>query len=872
MFKLAAAIREKEHSHPLFSVCLASAVLSAILLSICFLIDGSFPGQEKAFVYGDYADEYLPYFRHFWSALFSGGSLEYSFSSGMGTPMLTGYSVFIFSPFSILPYLIKDVQAAAFLSFILKAAVSAACFTVLLRKALKCDGFSSLVFSLFYVMSSYMMMYYVNIHFVDIFYILPLMMLAMLQLVRKQNVIPLTLCYTYCFINNFFNAYCAGIWSFIIYICFLWYGGVRGKELKKNLGLYFFGVTIALLLASPVLLPAVFYVFGHMSEGSDFSVIPLQSPLNCMLSFLFGRHKSGIFNDFPALYCGWPALLFSAAFFLRKDRDRRMKIFAAIPLLFLVICTLWHPAYLFMHMFNEPDSFPWRFSYIIIFMLVSLAAYECSNAVRSFGKTVSPAAALIALIPVVSAYILYHFSSGKNDYIPLMLFVFNLILAAAYFFLAHFRKVFFGLVITELLLAGTANISALPDEPYCQQDGIERLMSRDAYVAEKLGALGEGEQYNRWSILNPRGFGYAMLHDYKGINFFCSFDNTALWKALYRLGMGARPQCFTDDGLTEFTDMLFSVRYKGCLNEETDEVEVYENELCLPIGFAVSEDLPKFSAIHDPYENQQKLADAMLKQDVKLFDELDVVFFTEDCTENTGENGEHIFTKTGDNANVTFFAAPEAGKSPYVYLAADLRSGKNDMASIISGDPFRLFSKPSVPNLLRFAPTEIEGLSAVAMRMEGENGSSVVIRDITGRSLDRAALGPVYDELSAGGLRIDRFTDTEIHGMITADTEHPVLFTSIPYDQGWQIYIDGQETECYPVIDGAFLACNIAAGTHEIEIVYRDQSFVLGCEAALIGLLLFFVLLYTTRRVSREKKADERKPASEEITADNLHN
>ena len=846
-----------------FLICLLAAVLSAVLLSVCFLIDGSFPGQVKAFVYGDYTDEYLPYFRHFWSALFSGESLEYSFSSGLGTPMLTGYSVFIFSPFSIIPYLVKDVQTAAFLTFVLKAAVSAACFCIFSRKALKSDYFSSLVFSLFYVMSSYMMMYYVNIHFMDIFYILPLMMLALLRLVRKQSVIPLMLCYTYCFINNFFNAYCTGIWSFVIYICLLWYCGIRGKELRKNLGLYFFGVMIALLLSSPVVLPAVFYVFGHMAEGSDFSVIPLQSPLYCLLSFLFGRHKSGIFNDFPALYCGWPTLLFTVAFFLRKERDGRMKLFAAIPLIFLLICTIWHPAYLFMHIFNEPDSFPWRFSYIIIFMLSSLAAYECSNSTKGFGKTLSFAAVLIPVILVLMSYIIYHFTSGGKDYIPLILFSFNLILVALYFFLIHFRKAFFVIAIAELLLAGTVNISTLPDEPFYRQDDIERMMDEDAYVAGKIKDLGESGQQSRWSILNPRGFGYALLHDYKGINFFCSFDNTALWRALYRLGIGARPQCYTDDGLTEFTEMLFSVRFKGGLNEETGYVDIYENELCLPIGFAVSKEILSYSAIYDPFENQQKLADVMLNNDVKLFDELEVLYLPEDCTEETGEGGEHIFIKTGENANISFLAAGKEGQSPYVYLQGDLRSGKNDTVYIISGDPFKLTSQPSVPNLLRFSPTDIENLSNVDILMNGERGSSVVFKDIKGRALERSVLKIAYEELAAGGLAVDHFSDTEIHGRLTADMAHPVMFTSIPYDQGWQIFIDGMETESYPVIDGAFLACDIAPGTHEIQLIYRDQSFILGCEAALIGLLLLVVLVYTERRIRREGEETDSQYRSE---------
>ena len=155
----------------------------------------------------------------------------------------------------------------------------------------------------------------------------------------------------------------------------LWYSDIRGEKIRKNICVYFLSVFIAMLLSAPVILPAAMYVFQNMRERSDFSVISLREPLYILNALLFGRKINSIFDNMPAVYCGWPAILLTLSFFVGKV-ERRKKILAGVPLILLLICVFWHPAYLLMHLFNEPDSFPWRFSYLLVFVFVCIAAYE----------------------------------------------------------------------------------------------------------------------------------------------------------------------------------------------------------------------------------------------------------------------------------------------------------------------------------------------------------------------------------------------------------------------------------------------------------------------------------------------------------------
>lgn len=49
-----------------------------------------------------------------------------------------------------------------------------------------------------------------------------------------------------------------------------------------------------------------------------------------------------------------------------------------------------------------------------------------------------------------------------------------------------------------------------------------------------------------------------------------------------------------------------------------------------------------------------------------------------------------------------------------------------------------------------------------------------------------------YNILNNGGLDITSHSDTKIKGTVTAQSDSTML-SSIPYDGGWSVYIDGKK-------------------------------------------------------------------------------
>ncbi|MBE6614666.1 MAG: hypothetical protein E7631_05095, partial [Ruminococcaceae bacterium] len=80
--------------------------------------------------------------------------------------------------------------------------------------------------------------------------------------------------------------------------------------------------------------------------------------------------------------------------------------------------------------------------------------------------------------------------------------------------------------------------------------------------------------------------------------------------------------------------------------------------------------------------------------------------------------------------------------------------------------------------------------------------------------------------------------DDVITGTITAAEDRTTVFTSIPYDAGWKVYVDGEETEVFCLMD-ALLGFSITPGTHEIQLKYRPDCVKYGLILTLTGVALY---------------------------------
>ena len=74
--------------------------------------------------------------------------------------------------------------------------------------------------------------------------------------------------------------------------------------------------------------------------------------------------------------------------------------------------------------------------------------------------------------------------------------------------------------------------------------------------------------------------------------------------------------------------------------------------------------------------------------------------------------------------------------------------------------------------------------------------------------------------------------------------EDGYFYTSVPYEQGWTLYVDGEEQEITPWEDAFIALEDLEAGTHEIEMRFVPAGFKLGAAITLSGLILFAAAIF----------------------------
>jgi len=93
--------------------------------------------------------------------------------------------------------------------------------------------------------------------------------------------------------------------------------------------------------------------------------------------------------------------------------------------------------------------------------------------------------------------------------------------------------------------------------------------------------------------------------------------------------------------------------------------------------------------------------------------------------------------------------------------------------------------------------------------------------------------------LKSNKLDIISFKEHTIEGNIYLN-DNEDLYTSIPYDEGWQVFVDGKKAETYALGD-ALLTVKCSKGNHKIKFVYKIPHFKLGIILSSIALIILLV-------------------------------
>ena len=850
---------EKNKRYSLVKCCVVASGLCLGSLLVIYAVCGVLPGDNCNFIKGDALVQYVPLIKMFLRHLFDGDSLIYSFDCGMGMPTTALYSFYCLSPFNFLFLLFNDINLAYFVVFCMKLLSAAAAMAYLLYKNRSLNVFSCAVLSCAYAMNAFALTFNYGIIFLDMMILMPLLIHYLSVFVKTGRSCMLCVLYAISFIVHFYSAYMTGVFSFVVYLCLA--AETYGKDFilwKKSLIRFAICIFLAILMAAPVLLPTAVELFSHFGKDNSRLDELFLLPGDFLLSFFPGICEKA-YNSRPQIYCGILPVFLAALYFVKKSLSLREKLFSFLPLLFLILCCLIKPLYLLMHAFDAPDGYSFRFSWLISFWVIYLAAVALDSE-RQEDISVKYVIS-VALSMLVLYFILILLQGGVSDKgtVPVnsTAAVVSVLFTTVYLVLWMAKKknscmntLLMGSLILEI---GVSRILFGNDSEMdvTQNPEYYKIWNEQADIA--LHLIDESEEQNpslfyRIHYLNGPTDNLSMLRGYHGIGWFLSIENEKLRSFLHKAGYATSSRVAEDYGSTESMRMLFSQKYSvECASsdgEHPEQFTVKQNRLTLPPAYMVSERICSWrSETLDPFAFQNSLVEALSGCDICLWEKRDDPYMIEtegmDWIFDAGkvllktkeDEGEKRTRIVMDNMDVDALYAYFATKETINDFESPLLMSNMDIGGMTN--------KPllSMPRIVPMGVNE-DGDQEIYINMM-KKYKEVEVYGIYFAKFNREKLGLLYEKLLPGGVELYSVREGEWKGRVNATSEMPVLLTTIPWDEGWELYVDGEKADLIPLLDDAFLGARLGAGIHDIHLVFQNRWIERGVILGAIGIMLF---------------------------------
>ncbi len=262
-----------------------------------------------------------------------------------------------------------------------------------------------------------------------------------------------------------------------------------------------------------------------------------------------------------------------------------------------------------------------------------------------------------------------------------------------------------------------------------------------------------------------------------------------------------------------------------------------------------------------PYDRLNKLVTAMLgeEEEVKVYSPVAVedekmvnidvnrgyVNYVKYTPKDTEKDATITYTVTMPNTNELYFYLPsDAAYAREVKVTVE-PSGK---APIDKGT----FNGGETTCIKSLGYYEEGTVLEVTVTLKAANLFVVPNEDIF-YVIDWAVFEDAMARLGKDQLVVTEYTEKEIEGTFTASEAHELVMTTIAYDEGWQIYVDGKKAETTKLLGSVigFYVEGTAGQTHEVRMVYRPTTFVIGMIITVISALLLCLIMLLEKFIRR---------------------
>lgn len=844
-------------------------ILPVLSMLIVYFIKDVFPFGDQMYLRSDCYHQYTPYLEILKDKLRSGGSLFYTWEIGAGMNFMAIAAYYLSSPLNLLTILWPS-NMADIVSFFIVVKMGLAGFsaTYYLTKRFGNKNISSVVFGMVYALSAYFAAFSWNIMWLDCMWLLPFIILGLDKLVNEKK------CKMYCIslalgiFSNYYIGIMLCIYSviyFVYLLCVSDFDTTLGK-LKARLLVFKDFVLYSLLggcIAACTILPEYFNLLTTKSADSSFP-----AALEEYFSILYMLFRSLIcipvadlkYPHDPNIYCTVAVFVLIPLFWMCKHISKKERAGkTVIAIIMLLSFNLNIPNYIW-HGLHFPNSLPCRESFLYIFLIITMA-YEAFMYIREYTSTqiIGSAGASVGLILVLQELFknTEFFSDLAIDTSILKIIYFSLLFITAYTVLMFcYRKkpqlkAFFSyLMVLVVFCELTLNLAVT---------GIASTSSRKAYYEsidayEQLNEVAENQAKSEGvNFYRTESASHATRNDgarfkYNSISTFSSVSSAAIQNYYDKIGLQTSYNAYSYYGHTPLTASLFSIKYEfsggnasipaatklvSSTNFKTStgsdsKLNLYEYTNTLPLGFMInSSTMANWdTSTGNPFVTQNNFVTSAVSGGTPIFHKLksDAVGSFK-AEYDLDANDPYTVTGSEQTFDVYFFCTTSAEN-----LTATITGSTNNN------------------NTLSFSSTNQNYICHVG---DVSAGATITVTANDGQTIsacyayafDNEAWQKDYELLNSNPYQVESYSDTKITGTATASVDS-LMYTSIPYDKGWTVYVDGEKTKATEICDSALTGVFVPAGTHTITFKYCPKGFVPGILITILCIAIFLCLVF----------------------------
>ena len=865
-------------------VYLASFIAPMAIMIVAWAIDGFFPFGTKSLMAVDFNAQYIglyAYFKHLflngdWSSFF------YSFSKSIGGGMLGIWGFNLLSPFNFLFLLFPEENFQWVVPIVIALRYGAmgltmAHFLVKRYDGLKNKAYLVPIVATIYALNGFNVSYQMNPIFYDGMIMLPLVLIGVEQVLDNKSPRGYSGMLALSLFVQFYMGYMTCIFV-VIYALFYIIRSENFRDKKAiltRIGKLAAASILAVGIVSAVLLPILISLVstkGGLQSSLRFDFKLQINPFEILAKLFLGAFDNTSWPagpNLPNIYVASFGLLGTLYYFISSKISKWSKIAASFVLVvFLISCAHEFTSKLW-HMGQNPAGFFYRFSWIIAFFLVYLA-YLSLREVEKFTKR--EASFLLISGAVIFSIVQLQQHSFLTVWQRLATILIFAILLATLFYPKVKRTwmIIAALTVVEL----TANAALVQSrvgytDAYKYHDAVLQLK-------EAINPIRPG--HNDFYRIN-KSFNLSkndpFMVDYPGLSVFSSNLENSTRDLFDRLGNNGINATTYYQG-TPFQDALFSVKYlvtpKPVTKEDypdtsklyvfgnmvtrkdiTTKVPVYEaartktfeTGLILPIAYGVNDETVNVKLEnHQPIQNQNKIVQAMGATSENYLAVLGANDMKLDNMEVVDPSKPETYKRIDSSrpGTITYHLVPQSAEDYWVAIPQKLsHTDKNKVRVMLNGKNYEFQDKFQQTQFIQIAHNSVGQPTDLVIEIDSDNEYN-----LSGLRLARsnsALANRIIQERQLQGIKLTYWDNRSFKGTVNITDDSTWMMTSIPYEKGWTVKVDGKVVETAKVWD-SLLAYKITPGEHTIEMTYLPDGFVAGFLISILSTSLYGFAIY----------------------------